>query len=105
MQRWISLLLEEKLNVYNDDFTNTEGIYFDYKMPLDLFDSYEKLPQLIVYLEENLGLSIVKTKKLETIYKKKIEDLEELKKSVLQKAFSGELETAKSQRDNLMVEK
>ena len=32
-----------------------------------------------------------KTKKLETIYHQKIEDLEELKKSVLQKAFNGEL--------------
>lgn len=31
------------------------------------------------------------TKKLEVIYKKKLEDLEELKKSVLQKAFAGEL--------------
>jgi type I restriction enzyme S subunit len=32
-----------------------------------------------------------KTKKLKTIYQQKIEDLEELKKSVLQKAFNGEL--------------
>lgn len=32
-------------------------------------------------------------KKLEAIYQKKINDLEELKKSVLQKAFSGELRT------------
>ena len=31
------------------------------------------------------------TKKLEAIYHQKIEDLEELKKSVLQKAFNGEL--------------
>ena len=31
------------------------------------------------------------TKKLETIYRKKLADLEELKKSVLQKAFNGEL--------------
>jgi type I restriction enzyme S subunit len=31
------------------------------------------------------------TKKLEALYQKKIEDLEELKKSILQKAFSGEL--------------
>jgi len=31
------------------------------------------------------------TKKLETIYQQKINDLEELKKSILQKAFSGEL--------------
>ncbi len=32
-----------------------------------------------------------KTKKLEAIYTQKLQDLEELKKSVLQKAFSGEL--------------
>ena len=31
------------------------------------------------------------TKKLEAIYQKKIDDLEELKKSVLQKVFNGEL--------------
>jgi len=31
------------------------------------------------------------TKKLETIYRRKIADLEELKKSILQKAFNGEL--------------
>jgi type I restriction enzyme S subunit len=36
------------------------------------------------------------TKKLEAIYQHKINDLEELKKSVLQKAFSGELKTAKA---------
>lgn len=34
------------------------------------------------------------TKKLESIYQKKIADLEELKKSVLQKAFNGELAEA-----------
>ncbi len=33
------------------------------------------------------------TQKLETVYQKKIDDLEELKKSVLQKAFAGELKT------------
>jgi len=35
------------------------------------------------------------TKKLESIYQQKINDLEELKKSVLQKAFVGELKTDK----------
>lgn len=35
----------------------------------------------------------IETKKLEAIYNQKINDLEELKKSVLQKAFSGELKT------------
>lgn len=36
------------------------------------------------------------TKKLEDIYQKKITDLEELKKSILQKAFAGELKTGKA---------
>lgn len=36
------------------------------------------------------------TKKLEAIYQQKINDLDELKKSILQKAFSGELVTNKS---------
>jgi len=36
----------------------------------------------------------IEIKQLDTIYNQKINDLEELKKSVLQKAFSGELKTA-----------
>ncbi|MCX6270617.1 MAG: restriction endonuclease subunit S [Bacteroidetes bacterium] len=40
---------------------------------------------------EKLDSLSSETKKLETIYQKKLEDLEELKKSILQKAFSGEL--------------
>lgn len=37
-----------------------------------------------------------KTQKLESVYQKKIADLEELKKSILQKAFAGELKTEKN---------
>jgi type I restriction enzyme S subunit len=40
---------------------------------------------------EKLDALSSETKKLEAIYQKKIDDLEELKKSVLQKAFNGEL--------------
>lgn len=40
---------------------------------------------------EKLNQLSAETKKLEAIYKQKINDLEELKKSVLQKAFAGEL--------------
>jgi hypothetical protein len=36
-----------------------------------------------------------KTKKLEAIYQQHINDLEELKKSILQKAFNGELNTTR----------
>ena len=38
----------------------------------------------------------IETERLEAIYQKKINDLEELKKSVLQKAFSGELTSTSS---------
>ena len=55
-------------------------------------------------IEREVGIQITndktgeiseETKKIEAIYKQKINDLEELKKSVLQKAFSGELKTEK----------
>lgn len=42
----------------------------------------------IVQQLDNLS---AETKKLETIYQKKLANLAELKKSILQKAFSGEL--------------
>jgi len=44
------------------------------------------------------------TQKLEAVYQKKINDLEELKKSILQKAFAGELTAEKSRRDDMVVE-
>jgi type I restriction enzyme S subunit len=51
------------------------------------FPSIEKQNKVVRQLD---ALSI-EIKKLETIYNQKINDLEELKKSVLQKAFSGQL--------------
>ena len=45
---------------------------------------------------QKLDALSTETKRLEAIYQTKINDLEELKKSVLQKAFSGELKTAKA---------
>jgi type I restriction enzyme, S subunit len=44
---------------------------------------------------QKLDILSAETKKLESIYQKKILDLEELKKSTLQKAFNGELNTKK----------
>jgi type I restriction enzyme S subunit len=44
---------------------------------------------------ENLVIHYPKLKAQQTIVQKKIEDLEELKKSVLKKAFNGELKTEK----------
>jgi type I restriction enzyme S subunit len=55
------------------------------------------IPSLIIQKQiiEKLDVLSTETKKLESIYQQKIEDLEELKKSVLQKAFNGELNTSK----------
>ena len=42
-----------------------------------------------------LDTLVIETKKLETIYQKKIENLEDLKKSILQKAFNGGMTTVR----------
>jgi type I restriction enzyme S subunit len=43
------------------------------------------------YIVRQLDTLLAETQKLEIVYQKKLADLEELKKSILQKAFSGEL--------------
>jgi type I restriction enzyme S subunit len=64
--------------------------------------SVEHLKEILIPLppfneQENIVHKLdtlrAETKKLEAIYQKKIEDLEEMKKSILQKAFAGELKT------------
>lgn len=44
---------------------------------------------------DKLDTLLAETNKLESIYQQKLNDLEELKKSILQKAFNGELKTSK----------
>ena len=53
-----------------------------YPVPLPSLSEQQSIVQKLDALS-------AKTKKLEAIYQKKLEDLEELKKSILQKAFSG----------------
>lgn len=48
-------------------------------------------------LIQKLNSLSIETKKLEVIYQQKLNDLEELKKSILQKAFNGELKTTNHQ--------
>jgi len=50
-------------------------------------ESLSEQKAIVKKLDELVG----KTKRLETIYQQKIDDLEELKKSILQKAFNGKL--------------
>ena len=97
--------------------TNPEFILYALKSKV-IYDQFEKLTgatvshlpiekaKLLVLMVPNFSTqnNVVEkvqrieaeTKKLEAIYQQKIKDLEELKKSVLQKAFAGELKTAKS---------
>lgn len=58
--------------------------------------SYPKSVKEQKLLIEKFEALSFETQKLENIYLKKMDDLEELKKSVLQKAFNGELETTKA---------
>jgi type I restriction enzyme S subunit len=48
------------------------------------------------FIVHHLDALRAETQKLEALYQKKIDNLEELKKSILQKAFAGELKTEKA---------
>lgn len=63
--------------------SEVKGIYIPFPRSL-------KAQETIV---KKLNTLSTETKKLETIYQQKLNDLEELKKSILQKAFRGELKT------------
>jgi type I restriction enzyme S subunit len=69
----------------------------DYKIPAP---SIEEQKQII----EKAETLRAETQKLEAVYQKKMADLGELKKSILQKAFAGELKTGKSRRDEIIIE-
>jgi type I restriction enzyme S subunit len=66
------------------------------------YSHYSKIPIPLPSLPEQQRIVVklhalsAETKKLEAIYQTKINDLEELKKSLLQKAFNGELKTSKA---------
>jgi type I restriction enzyme, S subunit len=47
---------------------------------------------------KKLDALVLETKKLKVIYQQKVNDLEELKKTILAKAFAGELKTEKRLR-------
>jgi len=61
----------------------------------NLLITFPKSKEMQISIVRKLDSLRTETQKLEAIYQKKIEDLEELKKSILQKAFSGGLNTTK----------
>jgi type I restriction enzyme S subunit len=71
---------------------------FAYKLKLPSLEEQQTIVRQLDTLREE-------TQKLERIYQQKIADLEELKKSILQKAFAGELNTEKSRRDDTIIKK
>ncbi|MFN8807688.1 MAG: restriction endonuclease subunit S [Bacteroidota bacterium] len=62
----------------------------------DVVLSFPKSKEAQQTIVRKLDALRAETQKLEAVYQKKIDDLEELKKSILQKAFAGELKTEKA---------
>ncbi|XQP85243.1 MAG: restriction endonuclease subunit S [Candidatus Pollutiaquabacter aromativorans] len=60
----------------------------DYIIPVPLIEEQKQIIEKAEALKEQKA-------RLENVYQKKLEDLEELKKAILQKAFAGELKTGK----------
>ena len=52
---------------------------------------------------QKLDALSTQTQKLEAIYQQHLNDLDELKKSILQKAFNGDLNTEKFRRDAMII--
>jgi type I restriction enzyme, S subunit len=93
---FLNLLLTSKF--YKDQllFTGEQGATRQAitKAQLDVFKiAFPKSIKVQKSLMSKLDALSTETKKLEAIYQKKINDLEELKKSILQKAFAGKLVT------------
>jgi type I restriction enzyme, S subunit len=90
---FLNMLLTSKF--YKDQllFTGEQGATRQAitKAQLEAFKvSYPSLPKQKEIVKKLDALQ-TETKKLEAIYQKKIDDLEELKKSILQRAFNGEI--------------
>ena len=63
------------------------------RFPFYPFPKSLEVQQIIVRQLDSLR---DETQKLEAVYQTKMDDLDELKKSILQKAFAGELDTSAS---------
>ena len=85
-----SNVVKQRLEKLKSGTTSVVGIYYkglqNLLIPVSNYDSQ----QTIVH---QLDALMAETQKLEMVYNKKIADLEELKKSILQRVFTGELKT------------
>lgn len=87
-----SELVKERLQKLKSGTTSVVGIYYKGLRNLKIPVTKYKEQQTIV---RQLDALRTETQKLEAVYQKKIDDLDELKKSILQKAFAGELKDSK----------
>lgn len=80
-------------------FKNNLSSHLTGQQPNYGYSHYSKIPIPVPplikqqHIARKLDILLCQTKKLEAMYIQKIADLEEMKKSVLQKAFSGQLKT------------
>lgn len=92
--RFLNLLLTSK--PYKDQllFTGEQGATRQAITKAQIENFYILFPKLTEQrtIVRQLDALRAETQKLEAVYQKKLDDLEELKKSILKKAFSGELE-------------
>jgi type I restriction enzyme, S subunit len=84
------LFILDRMDKLKTHFTGT-GIQHFTGQALDKLIIPIPPPSKVTSIVQKLDALRAETKKLEVIYQKKINDLEELKKSILQKAFRGEL--------------
>jgi type I restriction enzyme S subunit len=90
LYRW--LIATETMNKINATWTGATLPRANMNMVLEFKINVPPLKEQKIIVQKLDTLSD-ETKKLEAIYQQKITDLDELKKSVLQKAFAGELKT------------
>jgi hypothetical protein len=65
---YLTMDIGRNWNVLTYDETGMEKYRYDFTIPSGLLNSPDKFSELNRYLEENLGLTLVKTKRLEKIY-------------------------------------
>lgn len=92
-----SELVKERLQKLKSGTTSVVGIYYkglrNLKIPVTQYEQQQTIVRQLDALR-------AETQKLEAVYQQKIADLEELKKSILRKAFAGELRTEKLETVN-----
>ncbi len=95
LPKFLNYILQSP-SVYNNILFKAKGVGMPFISKKDLIEIMVSYPNIFQQkaIVQKLDVLSVEAKKLEAIYRQKLDDLEELKKSILQKAFNGELKTS-----------